>query len=478
MKIVFINPPAEHNIIRRWRCAIEQGNYLFPPMELSYLAGMAKSKKNIEYKLMDCVADNLDRAQVIKQLEDYKPDFLVFMPGFESINRDIRSMVDLNSTVKARLITFGHYPTKFSDQLLKTYPLEFIFRGDPEFTFSELMDALHNKTDLSVIKGLSYKKADGSVHVNPAREDIKNLDLLPFPDFSQLDLNKYFSGFRDKAPFTTMITSRGCSFRCTYCVRSYGDTWRQRSTDNVIAEIEQLVKDHNIKALRILDDTFTLNRNWVLEFCKKMVDKKFNLEWSCLSRPETITEDMMEAMSKAGCNRIMIGIESGSDKILQAYKRFYKIDDKIKKVFADLRKHGIESFTWFIIGAPYETEEDVRKSIEAAKFLNPDWVALNMMRAYPGTEDFDKLMAKGEVDFQLTPYRSEFKTQIMSEQKVKDMLFEFYRAFYFRPSWLIRKLPVFIAHPVFAYSLASEYIKWELQRTNMTNKKNELAVAD
>ena len=156
MKVALINPPTEHNIVRRWRCAIEQGNYLFPPMELCYLAGMVKSKGNIDYKLVDCVGAHIERAQIIKQLEEYKPDILVFMPGFESVNRDVRSVIDINATVKAKLVMFGHYPTKFSDQLLKSYPFDYILRGDPEFTFSELLTALQNKGDISMATSLTF----------------------------------------------------------------------------------------------------------------------------------------------------------------------------------------------------------------------------------------------------------------------------------------------------------------------------------
>lgn len=469
MKVVLVNPPAEQNVIRRWRCAIEQGHYLFPPTELCYLAGILKQKKGSKYRVIDCVADKTDYNNLIRKLKRLSPDLIVFMPGFEAINKDIKGMEAVNEHLNSKLLAFGFYPTIFYKDLLKKYKLDYILLGEPELTFSELYDKLDRNLDLDEVKGLAYKKGT-EIKMTGLREEMKNLDDLPFPDMSHLKMNRYFSGFSDKKPFTTIITGRGCSYRCTYCIRSYGDRFRQRSVKNVIDEISFLVKRYNIRSLRILDDTFTTNKKWVKEFCTELLRKKFRLQWSCLSRPETLSPEIIPLMKKAGCNRVLIGIESGSEKILKKYKRYYKLDEKIKHIFKTLRENKIESFAFFLLGAPDETEEDIMKSIEVAIDLDPDYITLNMMRVYPGTEDFEILKGRNQVEFSLIPYKSRFKARL-SEKKIRKLLFEFYRAFYFRPKWFYRMMPKLIFNPVFSFNLAKEYLKWELKNTNIGNKQ-------
>jgi magnesium-protoporphyrin IX monomethyl ester (oxidative) cyclase len=426
-------------------------------MELCYLAGEIREDYN--YILIDCVAEKMDISQLHARLQEYKPNLIVYMPGFETINTDISMMTELAKKLNAKTCIFGYYPTLFYNELMNTYDIDFIIRGEPEYVFYCLCYVLYTKsTDFTKEDGLVYRQ-EGKIIVNKDRELIKNLDEIKFPKFNHLNLSLYSSGFADKKPFITMLTSRGCPFSCSYCIKTYNDRFRQRSVNNVIKEIKRLQLLYGIKSIRFLDDTFTTNKKWVMDFCQKIKEKNITLQYSVLSRPETLDDEMIQALSETGCNRLFIGVESGSEAVLKQYNRNYVINANI---FNKCRFYGIETFAFFMLGAPYETEEDINKSIQVAKELDPDFITVNVMRIYPGTLDFTRSEAK----FSLNPHKIEYDNE-PNQEELNRLMFKFYRAFYLRPKWIIRKIPYFIVRPKLAIKLLGEYLKWEKKKKNM-----------
>jgi radical SAM superfamily enzyme YgiQ (UPF0313 family) len=441
---------------------VEQGHYLFPPIELCYIGGALK-KKNREIILIDCIAEKLSLKALTEKIKDFRPDVIVFMTGFENIEDDISNMVDVKKTVGARLACFGFYPTIFSGEIIKKFDIDFIIRGEPEITLSELCETLERGKKPSHIRGLTYIDK-GHAKGNGDRGYIENLDNLPFPDRSLVKNNLYYSPFPDKKPFTTMLTARGCPYRCTYCIRTYGDALRRRSVKNAIAEIDEMAEKHGIRSMYINDDTFTYNKSWVLDFCSKLKEKKYKIKWTCLSRPETLDKEMMKAMKEAGCLRVLVGIESGSKKILEYYGRNYDLAN-IRKLFSEMRETGIQSFGFFMLGAPIETEEDIEKSFEIAKIANPDFLTLNIVRLYPGTEIFRNMHKTGSVKFNLFPYDVSFEANI-PEEEVSRLMFKFYKSYYFRPKYVFSHIPLFLKNPVHILRLFFEYMKWEKRGKN------------
>ena len=465
MKILLLNPPSKNNIIRRWRCAVEQGHYLYPPLELCYVSSILK-KNNLEVRIIDSVAEKIGQNETKERIKKINPDVIIFITGFESINEDIEFVIGLKDISNSKIICFGHFSSLYYEKLLDKYPLDYCVVGEPEYTIRDLCIAFKDKKSVETIKGIAYKNED-KVVFSGNREIIQNLDDLPFPDREGIKNDLYFEAFPDPKPFTTILTSRGCPFNCSYCVKTYGNNFRQRTVDNVIAEIKECVRKYNIKSLRILDDTFTVSDDWVKEFCEKILKEGIKLKWTCLARPETLKKEIIPIMKKAGCVRMMIGVESGSQKILKTYNRNYDIS-KLKPAFDELKRNKIQSFAFFMVGAPDELEEDVEESLKVAKSLDPDFVTVNVMRVYPGTMLFDQLSEKGEANFSLTPYSSEFKAELSSE-RVQKLMLQFYRKFYFRPEYIIKHMPIFISSPIYTAKLGIEYMKWVLKRTNMGN---------
>lgn len=470
--IALVNPPAPMNITRRWRCAVEQGHYLFPPIELCYLASCLK-KAGHQVALYDCVADQMPGEVLSEKLATLQPDAVLAIPGYEHINDDIETM-SLITPQGTPLAIFGHLASIYAIDLLKNHNrLDFVILGEPEITAVELCEHLTAK-DKSSILGLAWKDANGTPTKNHDRPDIANLDELPMPDRSFIDHSKYSSGFSDPVPFTTMISARGCSYRCTYCVRSYGDVLRMRSVPNVMEELKA-ISALGIKSVRFLDDTFTARREWVEEFARQYKANRLTIKWTCLARPDNLDEALIADMASAGCTRIMMGVEAGNKKILASYARNPASINHLPDLCKAMRRHGIQSFAFFLIGGPEEDMNQMKESLALAKRSNPDFITLNMMRAYPGTSMYDRMAKTGGAGFSIYPYSSSFKSKLPDEE-VHKFLFTFYRNFYFSPKWIVTHIPMMVKNFKYMMKLGREYLSWEVRGTNFGAKKGESRV--
>jgi len=456
MKIALINPPYKRNIIRRWYCSIESNNYLYPPLELIYIGGILKNKKNVKTILVDCIAEKTNKYKLIQKLKLFNPDYIIFMPGFQTINEDVSVMQEVKRETKCKLICFGYYPTLFSKEILEKYGVDIIIKGDPELIVSEIV----NGKELINIDGISYKK-NGKIKINKAKKELRNIDKLPYPDRSLLDSSLYSTSFPDKKPMTTLLTSRGCSHRCNYCISSIRDL-RERKISNVINEIGECIDKFGIKTFRIVDESFTTNRKRVIEFCNLLIKKRYKIEWICLSRPDNLDNELLKKMRKAGCKRILVGIESGRDKILRYYNRHYNLDS-LKYLFKKMKKIGITSLAFFLIGAPIESKEDIEKSIKFAKEIDPDFIFIDVLTPVPGTPLYDKLKKENKIKFSLIPYYVDYESLLSRKQLQKEMI-RFHLSFYFNPYYLIRSCSWFFKNPKFLIITILNFFDWKKRK--------------
>lgn len=483
MKTLLLNLPNRQKVVRRYMCSINATNYLFPPQELMSLGAIAREKERKkegtgevmegegtrgwreeggngdkgDVLLLDAIAENLDFEGAGERIAEFKPDLIVALTGFECFQNDIDEAQSVKRAFPgARLALIGYYPTLFPKELLHNSNADFILLNEPDETFSELYDALDKGKKgkglegrgkggrLSTIQGLAYKEGR-KVVVNRERQRIKNLDSLPLPAHELLKNELYFEPFLGK-PYSTIQSSRGCPYRCTYCVCTYGHAISFRSAENILAEMRKL-NELGIRHFRFVDDTFTIDRKRVIGICNKMTGENLKMKWSCLSRVDALDAEMLKAMKKAGCVRIFLGIESGSQKMLDYYRKGYDAG-KIKEKVDLVRKAGIEALGFFIVGTPNETDEDLGKSIELAKKCNFDYVVASSLIPYPGTEMFEQL--KKNIDFSLMPYRNKFADNAI-DLKGRRMEQRFYREFYLRPGYAIRKIPFFARRPAEAF---------------------------
>lgn len=430
-------------IMRRYMCSYNAPNFLFPPQELISLGGIIIEWKKENPGLIDAIAEELDLKTTIKKIKEFNPDVLVTIAGFECFEDDMFAIKEIKKSIpKLKIICFGHYPTIFAKEILSKTEIDIILLGEPDITFSELYDKLNRKKSYKRLRGIVYK-TKGKIIINKLRDRIKNLDELPFPAYSLLKRELYNEPFLRK-PFTTLQTTRGCPFMCNYCVKTYGREVAVQSAESIFKYIKRLISEHEITNFRFMDDTFIIDKERIIKLCKLIIDNKLKIKWTALSRVDVLDQDVLWYMKKAGCKRLYIGIESGSQRILDYYHKGYKVTD-IKKKIDLIKKSRIEAIGFFMVGAPKETIVDLEKSINLAKKLNLDYAIISKLIVYPGTPLYEKL--KDKIDFSLFPYKNEFKNGLKNEE-YKKWEKKFYEEFYLRrPSYMTKKLLTFFFKP-------------------------------
>ncbi len=445
MKILLLNPPIimSNKIFMKelGRCgSTASGNQFWPQTGLAYLASSAG--KN-EVRIIDGIAEKLTIADLLESAVSYSPRLVILSTTTPTFKNDGVVL----SLLKKKLPTaeFGFVGTHTSwtpYESLKNSQADFIILNEPELTFSEL---LYEKNK-SKIRGIGYKKG-AKIIINPHRGLSGNLDELPFPARNLLPNEKYRMVLTNNEPFATVVPSRGCPHQCIYCRVGYpwGKKFRQRTVANVISEIEEILDWHKIRNIVFMADTFTLDKDWILEFCSTIAEKDLDFTWLCNSRVDTLDEEMIIAMKQAGCTTISFGVESASQKILDRAKKNLDIT-KAKAVFFLVKKHGIKSFAYFVIGLPGETKDTVKETISFSKELDPDYVNFHIATPHPGTE-LHKMAVKNNwiQDYDYDHYDQSGNYSVMSNEELSaaDILKAQKRAmreFYFRPKIFARQL--------------------------------------
>jgi len=443
LKIAFLNLPNKQQVIRRYMCSYNAPNFLFPPLELMYLVSVARNWNKAQTWIFDAIAEKMDICQLESALIRIKPDMVVFISGFEIFQEDMEAAGYLKKKLPfAKFAAFGHFPTVFAREILSKTDIDFCIMGEPEMTFSELCECLSGSFAIDRIEGLAFKDK-GEVKVNAARPRILNLDNLPYPARDLLDNKLYGEPFM-KRPFTLIQSARGCPFNCTYCVKSFGSKFVCRSAENIVSEIEKCASSYGIRSFRFIDDTFNANRQRAIDVSRLILDKNLNVEWTALSRADTLDAQALSIMREAGCRRLYIGIESGSQRILDLYKKGYRID-RIKESIKMVTSSGIESVGFFMVGAPGEEKDDFKKSLKFAKELNFDYVVVFKAISYPGTVLFDDF--KDKVEFSLFPYMNRLKDADL-DKAYGEWERKFYSSYYLRPAYIIKRIIKFLRHPV------------------------------
>lgn len=441
MKTLILNLPFTQQIIRRYKCSYNAPTFLLPPIELLSIASILK-QINEDVYFIDAIAERLGPDEVLRKIREISPNFIVSILGIESINSDLRMIKILKDNFKGiNFIVFNYLATLFPYEILKSFPVDFILKGEPELTIKNLYLRLQDNKDFSDLRGLGYKKG-GEIKVNDVAERIKNLDVLPFPDRGIVNNNLYGEPFTPK-PFTVLYTARGCPFQCIYCVPTYGHQVYFRSSESVVEELGEIEKRFEIKGVRIMDDTFTIKKERVLKICEGIRKKQLKLRWSCLSRPDTIDDEILRELKKAGCIRIYLGIESGSQRMLDYYRRGYKVE-KVEEAVNLIRKNKIEIAGFFIVGGPEEKEEDFKETLELTKKIKCNYLIADTLRPYPGTVLFKLL--KDRIEFTPIPYLNLYKKKTCEEEAIKREK-RFYRTIYLNISYVIRTIKNFIKYP-------------------------------
>ncbi|MBU2473112.1 B12-binding domain-containing radical SAM protein, partial [Patescibacteria group bacterium] len=345
------------------------------------------------------------------------------------------------------IVLGGPHVHLFPKETINLDNIDFIIKGEGELPFFNLLEALEKQKELSNINGLVYKK-NGQVINNPVGDFIDNLDEIPFPDRELLPIEKYNSLLGCNRIVTTMFTSRGCPFQCSFCDRPHlGKKFRARSAQNVVDEMEECLK-LGIEEILVYDDTFTVDRQRVFDICDEIIKRGLKFIWDIRARVDTVDKKVLEKLKQAGCQRIHFGVEAGTEKILKVLNKGIHLE-QIERAFDLAKKTDIETLAYFMIGAPTETKEDINKTIEFAKKIKPDYAHITILTPYPATEIYRQALAQGVIkndywqEFACCPEKGVI-TQYWEKELNKEGLFKlldkFYKEFYRRPTYILKEL--------------------------------------
>jgi len=279
--------------------------------------------------------------------------------------------------------------------------------GEGEKTIVELLAYCKGEIDRSEIKGIAYKES-GKIRYTPGRELIENLDTLPLPAWDKFDFNKYhdYHVFDMRHPYTSIMASRGCPFRCTYCIshKIWKNKCRRRSPEHVMKEIDYLVSEHGVKYITFQDDIWAwMDDEWAKTICKELINRQYDLKWRCILHPLSFLKsrkNILPMMREAGCTSITTGLQTASEKILRNINRSPTEPGALAELIGIMKKVGILNNTAFIFGLPGDTEETIEESIQYALKLKPTFCAFYILSVLPGSDIW--LMQK-EGKFQTLP---------------------------------------------------------------------------
>jgi len=352
-----------------------------------YVASYMRENGVKDFKLLDTVGHDMSMEQIYRKLDQMRPDIV----GIGTMTQFIRTSNAIAKYAKenlgAKVVMGGVHPTLCTDEVIRKGYVDFVVRNEGEETFTEFMQG----KDIGKISGLSYKKGGKIIH-NPARLPVQNLDTLPMPARDLLPMEKYIAdegGYKG----TNMITSRGCPFGCIYCASSafWGRRIRFHSAQRVLDEMEHLKRTYHVSGIRFDDDHAVFDNKRMLDICTGMEDRNLNVKWSCLSRTDSVNQELLDRMAQSGCVSIDYGVESGSPRILEILKKGVKLE-QVERAVSMTSKAGMESLLYFMIGHPTETKEDAWMTYQFAKKLTAKYKArafFFITVVYPGTELYE-----------------------------------------------------------------------------------------
>ena len=454
MKVVLLNPPSKHGetIIRDnlYGCFIKgKAKYFWPPMNLAQI-GAVLEEEGIECYLLDAVGEQLDIEQAKNKLVELNPDFVVVITATSTFEHDSEFSVRIKQGNKGiKSIFCGTHVMTMPERVLEVEGIDFIVLGEPEYVIRELITRIRNNKPLDGVKGIGFKR-NGRQFFTGTAPLIEDVNRLPFPARHLFSKNiNYFNPLAKKYPYTTLMSSRGCPFKCKYCVAHvvYGRKFRTRSAENIVAEIEECIRKYGIKEIFFRDETFTMSKRRVLEICQLMHEKQLTISWICASRVDTIDREMMVTMKEAGCHMIKCGVESGSQMILDNLRKGIRLQQS-RDVFKWANELKIDTVAHMMLGSPGETTETIRETIEFAKEIRPTYVSFNITTPYPGTELWDEIEGKLNVS-DLTAFDIEKVSETalfnnvfcdLPKKEIEDAYDTAFREFYFRPSYILKRL--------------------------------------
>jgi radical SAM superfamily enzyme YgiQ (UPF0313 family) len=324
-------------------------------------------------------------------IESYSPEMvgitMVLTATYKGVENIARIVKEINPNIK---VVVGGVFASLYPKVIESEYFDYLVRGEGEYVMLDIV----NGVPLENIKGLSYK-VDGKIIINEDRSPIEDLDMLPFPNIENLVIKIKEVGDN----FGILACSRGCPMNCIFCSspRFWHRKVRFRSVENVLDEIEFRYKKHGVRKFYFCDDNINLHKDFIIRLTKGILDRDLKIRWICEAKVGYFDKEMIVAMKKAGCKRVKLGIESGSDRILKLMKKGIAVQ-QIRDTAKLLHEGGLNFTAYALIGMPTETREEMMETLGLLKEINPKYISLSVATPHIGTELYE-MMERMKIEF-------------------------------------------------------------------------------
>lgn len=372
-------------------------NFKFPPLGIGYIASYLRMH-GYKVGIVDCTFKTFEEA--VRQASHSR------VVGIYSMLSMVKPALDIAEALRDKvelLVAGGPMPSAYPVKFLNMFDL--VVQGEGEETMLEVMREVDGGMRFEHVKGIHIsnrfmKQAMETLSVNGGghlftgqRPLIKNLDNLPFParDLYDNSLYKQYYMQNFKYTMTSAIASRGCPFSCDFCWRpDYGRFYRTRSPENIADEMEEVVGKYGYQRIWFADELFIANKRHVIRLCQEIISRKIDVLWECLARADLMDAEVAKMMRKAGCHKIIFGLEAGDDRTLKLMNKQLTVAQSKKAVHTAV-KAGIKVGAFFILGYPGETNETMLKTIKLASSLPLDYFSMTVPYPLPGTKLYEKV---------------------------------------------------------------------------------------
>lgn len=420
-----------------------------PPIDLLYIAAILR-KNGVYCTIRDYPVLNQTEKDLMTDIEQIRPDWVIMSITTPGLNDDLQLISSLKKRFSAlHFMAKGAHFSAYDldiDTLNQCPALFAVIRGEYEDVFTRWMSA----NSLDEIPGLTYRWGEKIIR-NPGQGKIEDLDALPFPARDLIDNSLYKRPDTEESQ-TTIVTSRGCPYNCTFCLSHLvsGKKVRLRSPRNIVDEILECRDNHGIKNFLFRSDTFTVNKNWLRELCCLLQKECSDITWACNSRVDLFTPDIASLLKSSGCWLVAFGVESGDQEILDAIGKDAQLSEA-HRALEICKETGLMSSVYILLGLPEETPQTLKKTLHMLKKLDPDFVEFFYVYPFPGSDLYEQLVQKGLVKKNAFPQAAyaepAFATPHFSLDELKKQRFYLWRHFYMRPSYLWKMFRRNIARP-------------------------------
>ena len=461
MKVFFVNPPFKGKygkFSREQRSpAITKSGCFYYPLWLIYAAARVERTAGFEVEFVDAPAKQLERDQCLELIAARGNGTKLFV--VDSTTPSIYSDVDFAATLKEKypdavvMMVGTHVSTLPEETLGINEKLDAVARREYDLIVMEMAEAIRGGRDWRKVRGITYRDDMGQYKSNEDMPYITDMDDVPFASKfikEHLDVNDYFISIA-ALPEIQIFTGRGCPYHCYFCLypqTMHGHTYRFRSPENVVAEFEYIADNFpQVKEVVIEDDTFTADKQRVVEICRRLIEKGLNkrLRWMANARV-TLDYETMVQMHRAGCRLLLPGFESGNQQILNNIRKGTKVE-QFKPFVDNARKAGMQVHGCFIFGNRGETRETMEETLKVALTLKLDTAQFYPLMPFPGTEAYDWAISKGYLSGKYTDYLQEdgnhnttFHFGDVSAEELVEYCNYCRRRFYMRPWYISHRL--------------------------------------